>query len=298
LSTFGDIERIFADLYPYRWAFAAGVLVLRALLTGYGYWKGWHRTIWRYRLPVGIVSIPMLALTIWLGWSLGSPLFTNTTVDEEFPFAFTAQVPPNMEREDVELVMSGIAQVDMPVNEPMPTMAAEPPQLVDQTKLTPPSDDETANQPAATEPPAAPALSPTSTPVAEPTLTPPPTPAPVGPMKLKVCQFQDIDSFHKGSGEATIYRGPDGSHLLRLENFEVTNGPDLHVILSPREGPQEIGGRLKTEGYVDLGKLKGNMGNQNYEIPPEVDIEIHNTVTIYCTPFHVIFSVAVLQQAT
>ena len=120
----------------------------------------------------------------------------------------------------------------------------------------------------------------------------------MGPVKLKVGQFQDIDSFHKGSGDATIYRGPDSSHLLRLENFEVTNGPDLHVILSPWEGPQGIGGRLKTEGYVDLGKLKGNIGNQNYEIPPEVDIEIHNTVTIYCAPFHVIFSVAALEVAS
>ena len=120
----------------------------------------------------------------------------------------------------------------------------------------------------------------------------------MGPVKLNAGQFQDIDSFHKSSGDATIYRGPDGSHLLRLENLEVTNGPDLHVILSPWEGPPGIGGWLKTEGYVDLGKLKGNIGNQNYEIPPEVDIEIHNTITINCAPFHVIFSVAALEVAS
>lgn len=120
----------------------------------------------------------------------------------------------------------------------------------------------------------------------------------MGPVRLKVGQFQDIDAFHKGSGDAVIYRGPDGSHLLRLENFEATNRPDLHVILSLWEGPQGIGGHLKTEGYVDLGKLKGNIGNQNYEIPPEVDVQIHNTVTIYCAPFHVIFSVAALQDVS
>ena len=137
MSTFGDIERVFADIYPYRWAFAADVLVFIVALTGSGYWKGWHHTIWRYRLPVGIVATPMLALTIWLGWSLGSPLFTNTTVDEELPFAFTAQVPANLEREDVELIMSGIAQVDMPVNEPMPTMAPAPVQMVAQSASGP-----------------------------------------------------------------------------------------------------------------------------------------------------------------
>ena len=120
----------------------------------------------------------------------------------------------------------------------------------------------------------------------------------MGPVKLKAGQFQDIDSFHKGSGDATIYRNPNGSHLLRRENSEVTTGPDLHVILSPWEGPQGIRGRLKTQIHVNLGKLKGNFGTQNYEIPPEVDIEIHNTVTIYCVPFPVIFSVAALEVAS
>ena len=49
-------------------------------------------------------------------------------------------------------------------------------------------------------------------------------------------------------------------------------------------------------GYVDLGKLKGNKGNQNYEIPDDVDIASMRSVTIYCKPFQVIFSVAPLQD--
>lgn len=49
---------------------------------------------------------------------------------------------------------------------------------------------------------------------------------------------------------------------------------------------------------MDLGKLKGNIGNQNYTIPDEVDIGIQNRVTIWCKPFNVIFSVAVLQEAS
>ena len=51
--------------------------------------------------------------------------------------------------------------------------------------------------------------------------------------KLKTGSFRDADRAHKGSGQATIYRGPDGSHVLRLEDLNVTNGPDLHVILTP-----------------------------------------------------------------
>ena len=114
--------------------------------------------------------------------------------------------------------------------------------------------------------------------------------------KLKLGDFRDADGFHKGSGQATIYRGPDGSHLLRLENLDVTNGPDLHVILTPHENPEDRGD-VNTAGYIDLGKLKGTKGDQNYPIPDDVDIDAQGSVVIYCKPFHVIFSVASLQDA-
>ena len=113
-------------------------------------------------------------------------------------------------------------------------------------------------------------------------------------LKLKSGNFRDTDSFHKGSGEATIYRGPDGSRVLRLENLNVTNGPDLHVILTPHQGPDSRSD-VNVPGYVDLGKLKGNKGDQNYPIPDGVDIETQGSVIIYCKPFEVIFSVASLQ---
>ena len=113
-------------------------------------------------------------------------------------------------------------------------------------------------------------------------------------VKLKVGNLRDADGFHKGSGQATIYRGPDGSRLLRLENLNVTNGPDLHVILTPHPDPGNRG-EVHTDGYIDLGKLKGNKGDQNYPIPDEVDIDIQGSVVIYCKPFHVVFSVAPLE---
>ena len=115
-------------------------------------------------------------------------------------------------------------------------------------------------------------------------------------MRLKVGEFMDADRIHRGSGTATIYRGPDGSLLLRLENFSVTNGPGLHVYLSPHSNPNR-GGQVRTAGYVDLGELKGNRGNQNYPIPAGVDIGIQQSVVIYCVPFSVVFSVAMLEDA-
>jgi hypothetical protein len=100
VSTFGDLERAFASLYEYRWAIGAATLVLIAAALSFAYWRGWHQVVWRHRVPFGIASVPLLAITLWLGWSLGSPLFTNVTVEEEFPFALNAVVPEGMERAD------------------------------------------------------------------------------------------------------------------------------------------------------------------------------------------------------
>ena len=103
-------------------------------------------------------------------------------------------------------------------------------------------------------------------------------------------QFVDADSFHLGEGSATIYQQGDQS-VLRFEDFSVTNGPDLHVLLATNGAPTN---RSDLGEYIDLGPLKGNLGNQNYEIPADVDLSQYNSVVIYCMPFHVVFSVASL----
>ena len=108
---------------------------------------------------------------------------------------------------------------------------------------------------------------------------------------VKAGRFMDADSFHRGSGSATVYRLGDGAHVLRLEDFRVTNGPDLRVILSPHPSPRSRGD-VTDAGYVELGKLKGNVGDQNYSLPADVEPDAFASVVIYCKPFHVIFSVA------
>ena len=111
------------------------------------------------------------------------------------------------------------------------------------------------------------------------------------PNSIASGQFEDFDNFHQGTGTATIYELDDASWVLRFESFEVTNGPDLHVLLVPNADP---GNRDDIEGYIDLGSLKGNIGDQNYEIPDDIDISEFGSVVIYCQPFHVVFSVAAL----
>jgi hypothetical protein len=98
--------------------------------------------------------------------------------------------------------------------------------------------------------------------------------------------FSGADSFHDASGSATIYELPDQSHFLRLSNFSVTNGPDLRVLLAV-DGDPELA--------VELGKLKGNIGDQNYEIGEGIDVSAYNSVLIYCKPFRVTFGMANLE---
>lgn len=103
--------------------------------------------------------------------------------------------------------------------------------------------------------------------------------------------FYDI--IHVGSGQVLVYQLSDGSRILRLQDFEVDNGPDLHVYLVPiNPVPSSIG--VDIADSVDLGKLKGNLGDQNYEIPADLDLSRFQSVVIWCQPFRVPFIAAAL----
>lgn len=117
-----------------------------------------------------------------------------------------------------------------------------------------------------------------------------------GPVALVTGEVVGADAFHQGSGTATIYELDDGSRILRLEDLDVTNGPDLHVLLSPIADPEDRD-EVTAQGYIDLGQLKGNRGSQNYDIPADFVIGDELSVVIYCVPFHVIFSTATLGAA-
>jgi hypothetical protein len=104
--------------------------------------------------------------------------------------------------------------------------------------------------------------------------------------------FTEIDPIHKAEGIVILYQFPDNSRILRFEDFRVTNGPDLRVILTRNPEPraaEEVG-----TDYIELGSLKGNVGNQNYEVPSEVDLNVYRAVVIYSYPFKVVFSSAEL----
>ena len=93
------------------------------------------------------------------------------------------------------------------------------------------------------------------------------------------------DGFHKAEGVAKVINLAHGKTFLRLENLKATNGPDLYVYLSTDKGVSD---------FVNLGRLKGNIGNQNYEIPPGTDLAKYDTVLIWCKAFWTLFGSAKL----
>ncbi|MDH3731148.1 MAG: DM13 domain-containing protein [Acidimicrobiia bacterium] len=101
-----------------------------------------------------------------------------------------------------------------------------------------------------------------------------------------------IDRSHPTTGTATILSDGEGRRVLRFEGFETDNGPDLNVYLSTAP-PDAPAGDFDGD-FVDLGDLKGNIGDQNYEIPPAVDLGVHSTVVIWCVRFSVAFGAAPL----
>lgn len=133
---------------------------------------------------------------------------------------------------------------------------------------------------------AAPSAAPSSQPTAPaPSLSPTPTFAPVE----RSGTFTGADDFHFGEGTARLIETSPGTFVVRLEEFKVRNGPDLFVYLSPA-----------ADGYADdaieLGRLKADRGNQNYELPAGTDASTARSVVIWCKQFAVLFATAPLGE--
>jgi hypothetical protein len=97
---------------------------------------------------------------------------------------------------------------------------------------------------------------------------------------------------HDTSGKAVLLDLADGRRFLRFEDFETSNGPDLRVYLS--EIPAGDDWFAYGERFIDLGPLKGNIGDQNYEIPPGTDLSRYRSAVVWCRQFSVGFGVAPL----
>ena len=98
---------------------------------------------------------------------------------------------------------------------------------------------------------------------------------------------------HETKGTATVFQLADGSKTLRLTDFATSNGPDVHVYLVAA-GDAKDNDTVTSAGFIDVGSLKGNLGDQNYELPANADLAKYRAVTIWCKRFSVNFGTAPL----
>jgi hypothetical protein len=131
--------------------------------------------------------------------------------------------------------------------------------------------------------------------VAERVATVPAASAPAGDRtaprnaRLRGGRFESVR--HPATGVATAIRLARGGRVLTLTDFEVDNGPDLRLYLVA--GPARSEGEVRD--FVDLGALKGNRGDQQYELPRDLDLDRYSTVVVWCRAFSVLFARAPLR---
>lgn len=220
-----------------------------------------------------IACIPAIALAAYLAFGVFGiqALWTNTRVDDAFPLqpapAQAALIQPTAQ----------------PTATTPPTMVATP-----QPTMPPSPEPSTA---ARIQPTIEPTAEPTAVPTIEPT-EPTAVPPPAGPVLITAGQFHAVE--HQGSGAALVYQQPDGSYVLRLENLDVENGPDLYVYVVAAPDAND-GATVENAGFLNVGQLKGNQGNQTYQLPAEFDPTVHRSITIWCQRFAVNFVTAPLR---
>lgn len=115
-----------------------------------------------------------------------------------------------------------------------------------------------------------------------------PTVATGEPIELARGDFVSRD--HGTSGVARVLELGDGRRIVRLEGLDTDNGPDLYLYLTTNPARGDEG--AFDDDFVNLGRLKGNQGDQNYDLPPGADIGRHATAVIWCDRFNAAFGAA------
>jgi len=113
------------------------------------------------------------------------------------------------------------------------------------------------------------------------------------PSTLSAASFRSLE--HETSGTARILQLEDGRRFVRLEDFRTSSGPDLLVLLSDTAATEDSWGAYDDGRTALLGTLKGNIGDQNYEVPLSIDLARFDSVVIWCRRFTVGFGAAPIE---
>lgn len=114
-----------------------------------------------------------------------------------------------------------------------------------------------------------------------------------GASALASGRFIEIDRLHWGEGTATLYQLADGRHILRFEEFASASGGEVYVYLA--RDPQPLTAIEVGQGFLDLGRLKGSVGNQNYFLPGGHDASVYQSAVVFCRQFNAVITTARLR---
>lgn len=221
-------------------------------------------------------AVAGLAVLAWLafGYFGVHTLFVDDVVSEAAP-VFDA---PAVEADEAATATSAAP-------------SAEQPAATEAAPTTPPVTEAPAGDPVEATAPAIEAEAVEAPPVTTAAPTVPPTTAPAAPEIVTEAagDFSGSGRYSTG-GQAVVLGNGTGQRFLRFENFETSNGPDLNVYLVNSSTGD-------VSDFVDLGDLKGNIGEQNYEIPADVDLSVYDTVWVWCVRFGTGFGSAELTVA-
>lgn len=106
-------------------------------------------------------------------------------------------------------------------------------------------------------------------------------------------EFQELDALHYGAGTATIYELADSTRILRFADFTSARGGDVRVYLA--RDPQPRSALQLGDDFLDLGRLKGNIGDQSYFLPANRNLSGYNSAVVFCRQFNVSITVATLR---
>jgi hypothetical protein len=230
-----------------------------------------RRLPWFLSAPVVVLAAVFVAAGMHY---LAGPLFERTFRDEADPLAGVALPPAS----------AAIAPV-------APSLAIMPP-----ASTAVHSETAGATQTREVVPPLeGAAVSSLTAPAPQPVVMPATASVASGPALLRQGEFVDGEPGHHGRGHARLIRAADGALVVRLENFAVTNGPDLFVVLST--DPRGSRASAAASDALNLGRLRASSGNLNYELPAGADADAYRSVIIYCRAFRVVFAVATLEAA-
>jgi hypothetical protein len=206
---------------------------------------------------LAIAAVVVMAGLAFAWWTI-SPLFVRTNLAEGQNIAVAPQpTATGMMEKPAEVMATATPEIAMEKPTDTPAAMMEP---------TP----ETAME------------KPTATTMAE-----------TGPKVLATGNFDRKDEVHYANGQAILAQQDDGSTILRLQDLDAANGPDLFVYVT--EHPDPASSEELHQGGHNLGSLKATNGSFNYTLDPSIDTSRIKSIVIYCRAFSVIFSTAKLQ---